>query len=228
MAYVKMLILICLLLSLLAAMAYAGEIHSNLDFTNNPVNIITMAERDAVKFMFPVRDYKQPYIKEGKEYLEFVINNKEQIFMLRGIRDKNGTKLADVTMFIEGADTPQYATLTKKIAMLLDFDRDGVQDLKINVLDFDEDLSNVTFEFAVIEKGNKPNYRPTVFVNNTNDNGPGSATKGATIMDIAKSSYGRLKGWVLNNITLSIGLVIILLILIFNRRPIERYFRRTF
>lgn len=229
--------LLILLFFALISSAYAGDVHY-LDFKNNEVNILTMSERDIARFNFNVREYYTPYIKDGKENIEFEESEKEQVFMLRGVREKEArvknnitnitsfvtVKLADVTTFIWGAETPQYATLVQRASLQLDFDMDRVTDIEIRVLDFDKETNNVTFEFLVADKSNA-NYRPIVYINKTKTIDIGNEPGGNMhIFDYAKNILN--KAYV--NWEITTGIIIVLLILLFNRRPIERFFRRTF
>src|SRR3989344_5212568 len=176
---IKKWLLILIFFALVSSYAYAGDVHY-LDFKNNKVNILTMSERDAARFNFTVREYYTPYIKDRKENIEFEEFEREQVFMLRGTREKEASvknnvtnttsfikiKLADVTTFIWGAEIPQYATLAQRTSLQLDFDMDRVTDMEIRALDFDKNTNNVTFEFVVADKSDA-NYRPILYTNRT-------------------------------------------------------------
>ena len=145
--------------------------------------------------------------------------------MLRETQHQLNKTLADVTFFIEGAETPQYATLMKKTSLKMDFDRDSVNDMEIRVLDFAEDSDNVTFEFVVSDKINAE-YKPTHFVNRTDTNSNINSSSGNNLdiigylRNIANKSY---KNW-----EISILIVIVVLLMVWNKRPIERFLRRNF
>src|SRR3989338_4325000 len=84
----KKLILIFIVLLYLASYASAGDTHY-LDFEGKKVIILTMAEGDAARFMFNVREYFTPTIKDGKENIEFREKEEEQVFMLREVKENS-------------------------------------------------------------------------------------------------------------------------------------------
>ena len=221
----------------LASFANAGDVHY-LDFGTGSSKILTMAERDVVRFNLPVRIYYEPYIDEnGKENIEWAVENREEAFMLREIKSKfinNVTyKLADVTFFIDGAETPQYNTLTQKTVLNVDFEKDVVNDLSVRIVSFDDESENVTFEFKIPDNRNAK-YRPTDFVNKTS-NSSISGSVGNTPINIAAGGdkigflwiYKRVIAKITANWELSISIAILILILALNKRGIEKFLRRA-
>ena len=65
-------------------------------------------------------------MKDGKEQVEWEENKAEMVFMLRETKQGANRSVADVTMFIEGAETPQYAVISKVASLAFDFDRDNI------------------------------------------------------------------------------------------------------
>ena len=222
----KKLILILAVIRSLSSYVSAGDTHY-LDFSDDNIIILTMAEGDAARFMFNVREYFTPTIKEGKENIEFREKEAEQVFMLRAVKkSKSGLNLADVTVFISDAPSPYYTSLNKKTKVQLDFDLDSVDDLEIRVLDFNEP-NNATFEFIVLDKRNA-DYKPTKYANKLKKYGLLGITGSSAGIDSIKASFGRLKKIAANNAELSAIAVIALLMLTFNRRHIENALRRIF
>ncbi len=221
----KKLILLLLVVLLSANYVLAGGVHY-LDFSSKNVAILTMSERDAAKFMFPVREYFKPEIIGGKEQIKFREKEEEQIFMLRNTRQDNaGIEKADVTAFVSDAPTPYYTTLNRKAKLQLDFELDRVPDMEIRLLGVDG--KNATFEFIILDNGNA-DYRPTKYADEDENSGMAGMTSGAASLDKIKAYAGKAKNIALNNQGLAAITIVILLVLLANRRQIERMLRRTF
>ena len=197
----------------------------------NAIEIMDMATRNIVA-------YASLYIDEdGKENIEWAVENREEAFMLREIKSKfinNVTyKLVDVTFFIDGAETPQYNTLTQKTVLNVDFEKDVVNDLSVRIVSFDDESENVTFEFKIPDNRNVK-YRPTDFVNKTS-NSSISGSVGNTPINIAAGGdkigflwiYKRVIAKITANWELSISIAILILILALNKRGIEKFLRRA-
>lgn len=234
----ELLLIIALILLCLCSYAYAGDMHY-LNFDDSNIITLTMAERDVARFNFMTRTYYEPYVEGGKERLEWIEEEDEQAFMLRDVRERqymNETfDVADITLFVEDAETPQYNTMVGNTVLNIDFDRDRVNDMEVRLIGVDDDSGNATFEFRAADKTNAV-YKPMEFVsrsgigNKTTKTDSGNETESAIAEgknDIVSNNYFA-RAWekITSNIELSIIIAIIILILLLNRRLVERYLRR--
>ncbi len=124
----KKLLLVWILL--LVSTVSAGVIY-DIDFSENPTQIVILNENDIVRFDFPVRQYENKTFSslEEKRNSKYELKKLEQKLMVRDVNEKgNSTAL---TLFIYGAETPQYFTLAKDNMIKIDFERDNIDDLII-------------------------------------------------------------------------------------------------
>lgn len=136
------------------SLATAGQKHS-IDLINNDVKIVTLAVRDIVVFDFPVREYNKEDILNANQVVRYEILDKEEAVMLREV-DLN-KRNAKLTIFIAGAETPQYVDLIFGNVLKLDLDRDEIDDLFINVNGANEAGASLMFE-KNLNRG-EPNLR---------------------------------------------------------------------
>ena len=118
------------LILLLVSSVSAGVIY-DIDFSENPTQIVILNENDIVRFDFPVRQYENKAFStlEEKRNSKYELNELEQGLLVREVNEKsNSTAL---TLFIYGAETPQYFTLAKDNMIKVDFERDNIDDLLI-------------------------------------------------------------------------------------------------
>ncbi len=127
----KLSLLICIVFVLIS-IASAGVIY-DVDFAEGPTHIITLNERDVVRFNFSVREYENRTFStlEEKRKSEYNLEDIEQKLMIREVNKKNGW--VSLTLFIYGAETPQYFTLAKGNMIKVDFERDNIDDLIIGL-----------------------------------------------------------------------------------------------
>ena len=122
--------LLLLWIILLVSNASAGIIY-DIDFSENPTHIVILNEKDSVRFDFPVRQYENKTFStlEEKRNSKYELNELEQKLTVREVNEKsNSTAL---TLFIYGAETPQYFTLAKDNMIKVDFERDNIDNLLI-------------------------------------------------------------------------------------------------
>ena len=122
------LLYISLFILLSVNLAFAGKVQ-DLDFSKEDLIKTTINERDVVRFVIPFREYDLDKYKEGE--IDYELIEKEHKVMIREVRsDSNFIKL---TVFIQGAETPQYLNLGFKNIVRLDFDRDNLDDMVISL-----------------------------------------------------------------------------------------------
>ena len=115
---------------ILVSRVSAGVIY-DIDFSENPTQIVILNEKDIVRFDFPVRQYENKTFStlEEKRNSKYTLNGLEQKLMVREVNEKdNKTAL---TLFVYGAETPQYFVLAKDNMIKVDFERDNIDDLLI-------------------------------------------------------------------------------------------------
>ena len=150
-----------IILLFLIPLASAGERYE-LDFEDIPTKTIeyTLLKRDIAVFNYPVRVYKEPQIVDGKEQIEYEIEEQQEAIMVRDIRiTKKEIKVTDLTLFIEGAPTPQYVAAAADDVINVDFEKDLVDDLRIEIIKVDPE-QGVFFRFVPIDTSNAtPNHQ---------------------------------------------------------------------
>jgi len=113
----------------LPALASDANVYYTEDFTEHPAQAVIMTERDIVKIAW-----------EGNEH---------QLMVRKIYEDKDKV---DVTAFVKGAEVPYYLTLNPKIAMVLDFDHDLKDDLKVSIFNLVREENVVALKFEKINK----------------------------------------------------------------------------
>lgn len=111
--FVGLLIFSMLIPSLIAVDA---NIYEASDFNEYPEQRVVLKERDMIRINW-----------EGKDHQVHV----RQIYL-----DK---KKVDLTAFIQGSEVPFYTVINPKTSLQLDFDRDGIYDLKASIFNMLEE-----------------------------------------------------------------------------------------
>ena len=108
----------------------AGVIY-DIDFSENPTHIVILNEKDVARFDFPIRQYEKRNFStlEEKRNSKYELNELEQKLMVREVNEKNNSTA--LTLFIYGAEIPQYFTLVRDNMIKVDFERDNIDDLLI-------------------------------------------------------------------------------------------------
>ena len=205
-------ILITLLIFLIPY-AYSGNTHY-LDFsgfTNATKEIIVANERDIIRINTTVREYELP--KNEQDAIKYLNKEAEQAVMIRAVNDNKNK--ADITIFVEGANTPSYATIDPFIKLKLDFERDEIDDIFVKLIDVQGKKVKLQFE-KNLEKG-EPNLR---FLMRQSEKGNNIDNRNK--IDI-KSIFDTIKG----NLIIVVIIVIIIAALIVNKRLIKRAIRRV-
>lgn len=218
-------------------MALAGKIY-DLDFSDKNIVTAKINERDVARFTLPYREYNLDKYNEG--VIDYKLINKEHKVMIREVsKNKDFVKL---TVFIQDAETPQYLNLGFKSIIKLDFDRDSLDDLIIRLNKINNNETTLTFESIIEDKKtgeiklfgiDKEELKKTKFsnlldffrnlfsMNQTQENkiiaGEERKTEGSKPKIIELLS----ENWKITSIIL-----IILVIIIWNRRYIKRKLRR--
>lgn len=199
----KIAVFLAFILVLSVNLAYAGE-KQYMDIISKDTRIVTLGESDAVVFYFSVREYNLEDIINDRN-IRYEVVDKEQVVMLReSHQDKN---FVELTVFIEGAEVPQYVDLVKGRVLNLDFDRDNVDDLFITAERIDK--NSATLLFRKNNEFNSPDlsfYKRLYLKNNENE----------------KQSYTDF----LKNNLLYLAAVILLLIMVFNTRYVRIKYRK--
>ena len=87
--------------------------------------------------------------EKEKDTVRIFYLGKETEVMLRSVdAQKNSLKL---TLFIEGAETPQYVTLKQGINIMFDVDKDRIKDLIIRPIYISKENSVISIEKISIE-----------------------------------------------------------------------------
>lgn len=203
-------VIIIFSLFFLASFVYGAKLNV-IDFSKDSEQIVVMNERDAVKFNFTVRDYHKPVINsDGNEEILFDKLTNEEIIKL----EKVGTDRVDLTIFIEGAETPQYVTLANNTQMKLDFERDFIDDLSIGLVSIKD--KQVSLVFNVLDRTGNPDLR---IIGKRKGWYAEEAVNETSSGTNVPSWYENWKIWVI--------VVLVILVLFFNRRFIRRTFRRV-
>ncbi|MDD5331694.1 MAG: hypothetical protein PHE43_02650 [Candidatus Nanoarchaeia archaeon] len=186
-------------------LVYAGEIKT-VNLTENKEQIVVLSARDAVKFGLEFRDYEKPFInEEGKEQINFARLKHSEVIKIDDV-NSNGVDLA---IFIEGAETPQYVTLEKGKEINLDIERDFIDDMTIKIVSILND--QVSLQLVMLPEDGNPDLRIIAKEKNWYPKEEKPAT----------DNYNWYTDW-----KIIVGVVLIILILLFNRRRIKRMFRR--
>jgi len=112
-------LIFALLLVLFTSFSIAGNIIT-LDFVNKTDYNIAFQKGEGIRFDFKNLDNK---------------------ITVRGIRSEK--EQVDITIFVEGAEVPFYQTVSSKVKVDLDFDRDDVKDMEIRLFGFRENNTGV-------------------------------------------------------------------------------------
>jgi len=172
-----------LFLVIFSGMVMAEGEMKTLDFSNSTYLLVQMGVRDGVRFDWGGMDNK------------VVIGNVDV-----------ANKRVEVTAFIEGASTPNYAALTQKTSIVYDFERDDVRDMKLSIAKF-VDNSTVVILFERLSE-------PKVVVQE------------------AESSWAKVSGyfskWPFGSPSYNIGLLVLVLIVLVLLIGSSRFLRRRY
>jgi hypothetical protein len=159
-----------------------GEMKT-LDFSNSTYLLVQMGAHDGVRFDWGGMDNK------------VVIGNVDV-----------ANKRVEVTAFIEGASTPNYAALTQKTSIVYDFERDDVKDLKLSLVKFVDDNTVV----ILFERLSEPKV----------------------VEEEVQSSWAKVTGyfskWPFSSPSYNIGLLVLVLIVIVLLIGSSRFIRRRY
>lgn len=221
-------ILLILSLVILSSFVFAGTKH-DLDLSSGK-ETISANERDIIEFKYWVREYEEPAFVGDKEVIKFTWRETTQRIMV----DKVTTSRVDITNFIEGSDVPYYVQLNKAVSLNLDFERDDITDVAISLVSIDN--KTVTLQFQDLVGGGSPNAEgvdkeeveevveeeiiPITEEEPVEENVP--------ILEEGSTELPYYVTLLANNWEITAVIALILLILIWNKRSIKRWFRRTF
>src|SRR3989344_2899154 len=119
-------LLVFTLFLVLIQIVIAGDMYK-IDIENNEQSYFTLKERDVMRFNW---------------------SNKEHKVMVRKINEDK--KTVDLTIYVEGAPTPQYVSVSSDRFVKVDFDLDRIDDLQIKLDSIDG--GNVTLELTKIKE----------------------------------------------------------------------------
>ena len=188
--------LLFMLLLLLPLVSAEGNIYT-IDFSEKPEVSVVLSERDLVRF---------------------AVDNKEHKFMVRDI--SLAKQRVEITVFIEGAETPYYQTLHPGLALKLDFEKDWVIDMDVSIAKF-VDSGKVMLYFKKVKEGTpKPSETRSSkkltgsfsFLNAVNMPSWDDIKKGPSYEDLKNPSYLKANWW------WPVSLLIILIVLFWGRR----------
>ena len=197
----KKIVLLLLFMVFSLNLALAGD-KLDIDLINKNFERITIAEKDAVVFDFFVRDYNKKDIIKGNPSVKYEAVAEEQVVMLRELVPERN--FARLTIFIEGAEVPQYVDLPLERILNLDFDRDEVDDVFIQIERMDDFSATLLFARNDDEGSPDLSFYQNLYANEVKDG----------------SSYFTLTNFIY------LILIIFLLILISNTRYVRRKYMR--
>ncbi|MBI2667957.1 hypothetical protein HYX17_04285 [Candidatus Woesearchaeota archaeon] len=227
-----------ILIILNISIVLAGQIH-DLDFSDKNIITATINERDVARFTLPYREYNID--KYNDNIIDYKLINKEHKVMIREI-SKN-KDFARLTIFIQDAETPQYLNLGFKNIIKLDFDRDSLDDLIIRLNKINGNETTLTLEsiqedkktgevklFGIAKEAKKENklsnivsfFRNLFSMNQTNQENKLIAGEEGKI----EGSKPKIINLLAENWKITSIILVILLIIIWNRRYIKRKLRR--
>ena len=119
-------LLVFTLFLVLIQIVIAGDMYK-IDIEDNEQSYFTLKERDVMRFNW---------------------SNKEHKVMVRKINEDK--KTVDLTIYVEGAPTPQYITVSSNRFVRVDFDLDRIDDLQIKLDSMDS--GNVTLELIGVKE----------------------------------------------------------------------------
>jgi len=119
-------LLVFTLFLVLIQIVIAGDMYK-IDIENNEQSYFTLKERDVMRFDWA---------------------NKEHKVMVRKINEDK--KSVDLTIYVDGAPTPQYVSVSSDRFVKVDFDLDRIDDLQIKLDSIDG--GNVTLELTKIKE----------------------------------------------------------------------------
>ncbi len=214
----------------------AAQIH-DIDLLNNDRQIITVDERDVVRFVLPARNYDIDKYKEG--VFVFKVEDREHKFMVRDV--VNERSLVKTTVFIEGAKIPQYTVLTPGNIIKLDFDRDSFNDIVVG-LSMIED-NKVTLIFDKIPE-NAKSGAPKLYGVSENNQEKEKEGFFARLLSVLRGSKEvelideneekedknnpKVIDFLSNNWIVTLIVLIVLFVLALNKRAVRRKVRRMF
>lgn len=174
------------ILLLLMPVVLAGQIQ-HIDLVNNDYAFVTLNERDIVDF----------------EY-----NNSIHRIMIRElVPEKNSAK---ITFFMEGIENPLYVTISDKIKLQIDYEKDGFNDMNVWYAGINEE-GNITLKLERIHEEKQ------------------TTNKEENFLDSLKSfiAFGDISFFKNDKILYgSIISVLVIVILLSNKRLVRRKFRR--
>ena len=178
-----------------------GAVIYHIDFSNDPKQIIKIMNRDMVEFRFPLREYNNES--------EFLFVEKDERVMVNNINNDKG--LVDLTVFIEGAETPFYASIDKERVLNVDFERDGVDDLRVGLYGIQGD--NVTLIFEKILEKDKPKDGKL----------PGENVENKNVDGNKKEVFSFVSLLLMYKYFIFVGILIILVLVIFRKNVVKGY-----
>lgn len=173
------------LILLLIPLVFAGEIH-HADLVNNDFAFVTLAERDIVDF----------------EY-----NNSIHRLMIRELLPEE--KSVELTFFMAGVENPLYVTISDKLKLQVDFEKDGKVDMNVWYANIDKE-GNVTLKIEKVKHKEEP-----ILIK-----------EGKSFLNYF--NIEKLKKYYSDRVGLGLIISILAIIILFsNRRWIRRKFRRV-
>jgi len=162
----------------------AGEMRT-IDFSNSSSLLVQIGLNDGVRFDWADKNH------------QIVVTNLNM-----------ANQRVELSIFIEGAPTPSYSSVTPKTSVVLDFDRDDVKDLKVSFVKF---VSSDTV-ILLLEKISEPKF------------GVQEELQGGSWFNRI-FSIGPFQN-AFYNLGLLVLIVILLVIFLFSSRFIRRKYRR--
>jgi len=141
----KKIILLIVILLLSISGVSAGAIY-DIDFSKALTHVVILEERDLVRFDYPIRVYVGgPFSTlEEKRNSPYELEEFEQKLMVRNVNPIKES--LDLTLFIYGAETPQYFTLARNNLVRVDFERDNIDDLALELYKIEDNKTAIIMQ----------------------------------------------------------------------------------
>ncbi|MFH1210849.1 MAG: hypothetical protein V1645_02950 [archaeon] len=176
-------IILLLFLVLFSGIVLAAGEMKTLDFSNSTYMLVQIGSRDGVRFDWGGAEHK------------IVIGNMNR-----------AEQRVELTAFIEGASTPNYAALTSKTSIVYDFERDDVKDLQLSLVKFVDDQTVI----LLFERLSEPQESP--------------AEEGR----LGSRITGFFSKWPFYSASYNIGLLVVVILIIIILLGSSRFMRRKY